>query len=478
MPITNGTFDTDLSGWTASGDGTYSIQWDTGRARLRVYKCSDASLSQTITVDNNTLLFDYQSTSDQWSEITYFRLMRDQEVLVSIPLLYTTVNAPINVSASVSLDVSSYVGQTVTLVFAIEKSPYCNNDDHQNTYIYVDNVRIIHSAEDIVVSESDFTVVPDTCEQLCDATVNVTWTNNGNLNGLIYPAITVDGTRIPFSMPESILAIAPGAFVTKSFTVQNLGIGQHEICPSPNSGVTCKTISVESTVYAKSIVPTPSTCSDPCSTNIDVTYTNSGTLPEIFTPEITVNGTHSTLAPDTLDPSTDVLKTFPLTGLTVGTYSVCAIPPGTTTCQTITVNTPANIVPIVIIPSVTTCTAPCDLTVDVTYTNIGQTSGTFIPEITLDGTSSTLTSDTLGASQSVVKTFPLTGLTTGTYSICTKPLGNATCQSITVTKVAEAGIGILLAAGLAFGLLFMGGKKEEKTETGRKGKVESFTIKQ
>jgi hypothetical protein len=335
MSIINGTFDEDISGWTTSGlitseDGNSDVIWSDGRARLRVYQCSNASLSQTITVDNNSLLFDYQSTSDRWSEITYFRLMRGSEILVDIPLLYTTVSQPINVSASVGLDVSTYIGQDVTLIFGITQDIHCAYGDHANTYLYVDNIRLINEADNIVVS--GFTVVPPTCQQPCDMTTNVTWTNNGTLKGLIYPAITVDGTRIPFSMPESILEIDPGIFVTKSLTLQNMEIGQHEICPSPNSGAPCTTITVNTpaNITATNITADTMSCQPLCDTTVDVTWQNFGGTSGSFYPAIKINDVRTPLSipevPISIDPGLSTTKSFIVSGLIEGTYTVCPDP--------------------------------------------------------------------------------------------------------------------------------------------------------
>ena len=98
----------------------------------------------------------------------------------------------------------------------------------------------------------------------------------------------------------------------------------------------------------------------------------------------------------------------------------------TVTCPTINVTAPPaglpNITATTITPSVTSCQELCSLTVDVTWTNNGTASGIFIPGIQV-GTEppSMLVEETLGAGMSVTKTFNITGLTTGTYTICPIP---------------------------------------------------------
>ncbi len=97
----------------------------------------------------------------------------------------------------------------------------------------------------------------------------------------------------------------------------------------------------------------------------------------------------------------------------------------TVTCPIITV-TPApigiNITATNITPSLTTCQELCSLIVDITWTNTGDTSGSFIPGIQV-GTEPvmTLPSITLAAGASVTKTFSITGLTEGTHIICPVP---------------------------------------------------------
>ena len=119
---------------------------------------------------------------------------------------------------------------------------------------------------------------------------------------------------------------------------------------------------------------------------------------------------------------------------------------------------PPNIVATTIVPSYTNCIEPCDITVDITWINTGETVGIFIPTIVVDGTSTPLqTDETLGPAQSIVKTFPVTGLTAGTHVICAIPDSFATCATVTVEKVVEAGLSLpatILASGILFGMLF------------------------
>ncbi len=88
---------------------------------------------------------------------------------------------------------------------------------------------------------------------------------------------------------------------------------------------------------------------------------------------------------------------------------------------------PANITAtdMVITPSETPCrTGICTLSVDVTWTNTGGSSGTFVPNITVDAVAldpPPYSSESLGASASVTKTFTVTSLASGTRAICPYP---------------------------------------------------------
>lgn len=75
-------------------------------------------------------------------------------------------------------------------------------------------------------------------------------------------------------------------------------------------------------------------------------------------------------------------------------------------------------------PSETPCRVGiCTVTVNVTWTNNGGSSGDFIPNITIDGTpySSPYPLQSLGSGLSVIKTFVISGLVVDTHSICPYP---------------------------------------------------------
>jgi hypothetical protein len=231
--------------------------------------------------------------------------------------------------------------------------------------------------------------------------------------------------------------------------------------------VTCAILTVEpltvpANIVATAITPSVTTCTTPCNMTVDITWTNNGGTSGTFIPTITVNGTPTTLPEESLDPSLSTTKTFSLTEVMVGTYNICS-EPNTFPCTTVTVLTPSGIVATAITPSVTTCTEPCNLTVNITWVNTGGVTDTFTPTIVVDGTYIPLaTPETLDPAQSVTKTFTVTNLMKGSHNICASPDTGVACVTITVGQVAQAGFGgagMIMVAGLAIGALYAATKK-------------------
>lgn len=230
--------------------------------------------------------------------------------------------------------------------------------------------------------------------------------------------------------------------------------------------VNCTTIDVllPAIITATSIVPDKTTCTAPCDVSVDVTWTNSGDIEGTFTPSLMIDGTPITPAPyppENLAPGASITHIFAVSGLTAGSHQICA-DPNTFPCATVTVLTPAFIVATSIVPDKTTCIEPCDVSVDVTWTNSGQTADTFAPTILVDGTPISLAPEVLGPTQTVTRTFAVTGLTKGSHTICASPIDSTVCTTITVEQVMQAGFGIagmVLMAGLAIGAMYAARKK-------------------
>ena len=80
-------------------------------------------------------------------------------------------------------------------------------------------------------------IVPDhiDCHPPCDVTIGISWINNDPIrSGSFYPAININGTRTPFSVPEELIQIGPGVTIAKMFHVSGLEIGSYTVCPDPN----------------------------------------------------------------------------------------------------------------------------------------------------------------------------------------------------------------------------------------------------
>jgi M6 family metalloprotease-like protein len=86
-----------------------------------------------------------------------------------------------------------------------------------------------------VVETTDIMANHTECQPPCDVTIGISWTNNDpTRSGSFYPAIKINGTRIPFSIPEEPILVGPGVTIAKMFNVSNLEIGNYTICPDPN----------------------------------------------------------------------------------------------------------------------------------------------------------------------------------------------------------------------------------------------------
>ncbi len=189
------------------------------------------------------------------------------------------------------------------------------------------------------VISATLTVDTNDCTTPCTTNGTASWANTGGTaSDPIDLGITVNGALTTL---DTGIVIDPGATTLEyPFTLTDLAAGTYSICASPNSGTSCQSVLVRTPadITTTNMVLTPSTCIEPCDTLVEVTYINSGQTAGTFTPEITVDGVPVQLSPDTLGPGIEVTKSFGLTGKTIGTYTICAVPIGATTCQTLTVN--------------------------------------------------------------------------------------------------------------------------------------------
>lgn len=216
-------------------------------------------------------------------------------------------------------------------------------------------------------------------------------------------------------------------------------------------------------IVATEISPSTTYCIEPCNLTVDITWTNNGTGPGTFEPAILLDtnrtGTGESI---TLNPLETITRTFTISNLTKGLHEICT-DPNSLPCITVDVVSPAQIIATSIVPDTVSCLEPCNINVDITWRNDGDVSGSFTPTILVNGTPTSMTSETLDPGQSSTKTFTIYNLMKGSYEICADP-NTLPCVTITVEKVATAGIGNVLMLGLLSGglLLFFAKEKEKK----------------
>lgn len=312
---------------------------------------------------------------------------------------------------------------------------------------------------DIVATE----IIPanTVCSTPCDQTVDIRWTNVGSVPHDFYPAIVLDGLRTELT---TIVTLNPGQFVTITFSVTGLSVGDHTICADPNT-YPCITIRVLPqciVIISEPTSPYSGFIGDPIHVIINAIVTDPCTIELRDIDTQTLLGSCSITDPLTGTCTTDISTT----GMSSGIYNIaayintpqqCVSPPIEITLRQ---RTPANILSTAIIPSVTTCTSPCDLTVDITWENNGETTGILIPTILVNSIPTSLTPENLDPGSSVTHTFPLTSLVAGDYDICADP-NTLQCSTVTVQGIASSGSIALALLPIGF-LLFMMSKREKK----------------
>ncbi len=80
------------------------------------------------------------------------------------------------------------------------------------------------------ITALNMTIEPTECDELCDSTVTITWTNTGGRTETITPGIVVDGVRTA----GTPITLARDETATQIFQVSGLLEGVHTVCPDPN----------------------------------------------------------------------------------------------------------------------------------------------------------------------------------------------------------------------------------------------------
>lgn len=93
-------------------------------------------------------------------------------------------------------------------------------------------------------------------------------------------------------------------------------------------------------IIATTIIPSQTTCIEPCDTTVDVTWANTGETAGSFIPSIKIDDipiSPEQYSSEELLPENIITRTFTITGLTEGNHTICATPSTIDTCTTILV---------------------------------------------------------------------------------------------------------------------------------------------
>lgn len=96
--------------------------------------------------------------------------------------------------------------------------------------------------------------------------------------------------------------------------------------------IPCVTVTVTAApvnIIAMNITVSTNACTEPCGVTVDVTWKNTGGTAGTFSPSVKVDGATPVGLPlpeETLGPDATVTKTISVTGLMVGTHTICPDP--------------------------------------------------------------------------------------------------------------------------------------------------------
>jgi len=259
----------------------------------------------------------------------------------------------------------------------------------------------------------------------------ITFTDESTENPTSFEWNFGDGTPIVTTAQKTI---AHTYTIIGTFTIT------HKVTNTCGSNTCTSTIAITAmpaNITATAITPSVTTCTEPCNMTVDITWKNNGGTSGTFIPTITINGAPTILPEESLGPNLSITKTFSLTGLMAGTYSICSNP-NSFPCTTITVYTSANVISATLTVDTNDCVAPCTVNGTVSWTNTGGSPGTLDPAILVNTISTNLGSAVqINPGATLQYTFQLSNLIAGTYSVCAYPDSGTACQTITVRTLAN-----------------------------------------
>lgn len=450
MGIINGTFDTDLSGWTVWAESQYNgVIWNNGAAKLwnDPYCVGNAAnLSQDFIIDNKILSFDWWSSGTKiYGAVGYsVSVFIDGQGWIGVTGREFGWSTTDPTSGTEFINLTQHIGKIGRAIFFL-KTFGANFPCRLS--MWVDNVVLtpdwgtlrvssIPGGADIYIDDSFVNITPETGNidltniSPGSRTVKITKTDYFDFtttinvySGRLYE---ISATLIPKVGCLSIFSDPTGARIYLSDrngqTLNDTGfITFKQICNlfwgdykwkllldgyEPKSGIAYLT-----SISGVSIVETLSLIGIGC---IYFDTNPSGA-------KIIVDGVDTGLVTSnkkcglSLGEHTYSLE---LSGYKIETGSIILT---STQGELVSIDLRPDIIPTVITPSKTTCTEPCDITIDITWTNTGGVTGIFAPTITVNGVPNVLPDESLGPGLSVIKTFTLTGLITGNYNICPEP---------------------------------------------------------
>jgi hypothetical protein len=389
--------------------------------------------------------------------------------------------------------------------------------------VYFKNITISTLSPADIISTT-LTVNTNQCYSPCTITGSVTWTNNGDVAGTFNPSIIVNNSNTINLGNNVSIGPNNSDTITRTFSLPNYPSDIYTICASPGTHCQTVNITtciqdwqcrqpldgyehdINNCGESDRLNPDCNPCVpnwqcrqplDGYEHDINNCGESDRLNPDCNSPlgTITISpisislhiGDTQTLTAECKNQLTEVITCPTLVWLssdnsivTVSPTSpivnseclIIAISPGVAniSCSNgnimsnnseIRVLTPANIISTTIIPSSTTCTESCDITVDVTWTNTGETTGSFIPSIKIDDipiNPEQYAQEDLIPEDIITHTFTITGLMEGNHTICAVPGGaqEESCTTIIVTKVVEEGfngLGMIIGTGLLFGML-------------------------
>ncbi len=246
-PVNNGFETGTFSGWTATGPGLSVVSGGIGNYQARITagggsNCSNHTLSQNITLPSGTHLLKIYLGPEDRNGYPYWTGFNKNIWIGSTNL--GTLSTP-DPSGYQTFTITDTGTKTLSITFVY--TSYCVGDAGFRLYFDDITIRKYTSPEPTFssigteqtppnITATLMTITPSETpcrHNICTATVDVTWTNNGGSTGSFVPNITIDTVAIsPDPYPSQELA--PTISVTKSFVISNLAVGTRNICPYPN----------------------------------------------------------------------------------------------------------------------------------------------------------------------------------------------------------------------------------------------------